>query len=278
MRLRLWIITSLLALLFSGCNLNKGEGLVFFYDQEFGQVAEFSPTLLSGEDKPVFKELSSAASESGYALKPVAIDLLDGNYISSFQHKLPKPGMPVVITSFLYSIPELQELLSGYQVAVVGAAIDIPLDKLMIIGNGFDLISDEGRMLSASGRKINFIALKCGFQQLITDAFKKGAGDRTEVFEAELSAGNIIVPITDDMIVASYGRYFKGFAVLKSRLSPIRVLNYPGSPEFVDPYMKKRVEAFICYDFLGSFKSAILELASGKSEKKSFYSFDLITR
>ena len=41
---------------------------------------------------------------------------------------------------------------------------------------------------------------------------------------------------------------------------------------------KKKVDAFICYDFATSFKSAILELASGKGEKKSFYSFDLIRR
>ena len=42
--------------------------------------------------------------------------------------------------------------------------------------------------------------------------------------------------------------------------------------------MKKKVEAYICYDFATSFKSAIIEIASGQGEKKSLYSFDLIRR
>ena len=278
MKRPLWAFTILLILLFSGCSNTKGDSLVFFYDKEFGQVAEFAPDFLGGKDNPLFKGLSDFAGEAGYALKPAAVDLLEENYIEAFKQKLPQPGNKLVITSFLYSVPELQELLDSYLVAVVGAAIDVPQDKLKIIGNGFSMITDEGRMLGILGKKINFIALKSGFQQRITDAFKEGAGDRVTLFEADINAKNIIVPYSDDMVVASYGPYFKSFASPQARNGAIRVLNYPSSPGYVDPYMKKRVEAYLCYDFTGSFKSAVLELANGKGERKSFYSFDLIRR
>ena len=278
MRRPLFILTALLLLLFAGCDQKKGEELVFFYDTEFGQVAEFAPDFLGGKDNPLFKGLSVFAAEAGFALKPISVDLLEENYIETFKQKLPQAGKKLVITSFLCSVPELQELLDSYQVAVVGAAIDIPLDKLKVIGNGFSMITDEGRMLAILGKKINFIALKSPFQQRITDAFKEGAGDRVTLFEADINAKNIIVPYSDDMVVASYGPYFKSFASPQARNGAIRVINYPASPGYVDPYMKKRVEAYLCYDFIGSFKSAVLELANGKGEKKSFYSFDLIRR
>ena len=278
MRRPLLILTSLFLLLFTGCDQKNGEELVFFYDTEFGQVAEFAPDFLGGKDKPFFKELSSFCQEAGYDLKPVSVDLQEENYIETFKQKLPQPGKKLLITSFLYSVPELQELLDSCQVAVVGAAVDIPMDKLKVIGNGFSMITDEGRMLAILGKKINFIALKSGFQQRITDAFLEGTGDRVILFEAELNAKSIIVPYSDDMVVASYGPCFKSFASPQVRNGAIRVINYPASPEYVDPYMKKRVEAYLCYDFTGSFKSAILELANGKGEKKSFYSFDLVRR
>ena len=221
--------------------------------------------------------LSNIAKESGYSLKPVPVDILAEDYISSLQSRLPKQKK-VMITSFLYNVPEIQELLSGYQAAVVGAAMDIPMDKLRIIGNGLRVIEDEGRMLAATGQKINFIALKSGFQQRITDAFLEGTGPNVQVFTAELNANSLIMPLSDNIIVASYGRCFKSFTSSWTMKGRIRVVNYPGSPDYVDPFMKKRVEAYICYDFATSFKSAILELASGRGEKKSFYSFDLIRR
>ena len=257
---------------------------MFFYDKEFGQVAEFTPSLFLGDDKPFFKEIGSVALESGYALKPVSVDVLGADYQAIIQKQLLKSGKQVIITSFLYSIPEVQTLLDSYQVAVVGAALDINLDKLRIIGNGFNVIEDEGRLLASAGKKINFVSLKSGFQQLITDAFLEGAGSDVHVLEAELNAATLksidLVSLIhmDSMIVASYGPCFKSFSSPQSRAGAIRVLNYPSTPEYADPYMKKRVEAFVCYDFGTSFKSAILELASRKGEKKSFYSFDLIRR
>ena len=278
MRLRLWAFTVLLILLISGCSKTKGDSLVFFYDKEFGQVAEFTPALFLGEDKPLFKELSAVAAESGYALRPVQIDVVDDNYLTEFQRRLPQNEKQVLITSFLYNIPEVQELLSGYKVAVLGATMDIPLDKLRIIGNGFRVIEDEARLVASVGRKITFIALKSGFQQLITDSFKAGVGTDIDVYEVELNALSIILPMSDNIIVASYGPYFKSFSTVQSRQSAIRLLNYPATSEYVDANMKKKVESFICYDFGTSFKSAILELASGRGERKSFYSFDLIRR
>ena len=277
MRRLLWAFTALLALLLAGCSEN-GDKLVFFYDRDFGQVAEYTPALFLGEEKPFFKEISGIALESGYALNPVSVDIQEENYINAFRSRLDNSRKQVVITSFLYSIPEIQELLSDYQVAVVGAALDIPLDKLEIIGNGFRVIEEEGRLLVSSGKKIRLVALKSGFQQLIKEAFLNGAGEDTKVFEANLNAPSIIMPLSDDLIVASYGPCFKSFSSPQSRTGTIRVLNYPGAPEYVDPYMKKKVEAYICYDFATSFKSAIIEITSGQSEKKSFYSFDLIRR
>ena len=277
MRFRFWVISILLILFLSGCSTDKGEKLVFFYDRDFGKVAEFSPDLFSGNTEPLFSMLSNVAKESGYSLSFVPVDVLEVNYISVIQGRLPKQKK-VMITSLLYTVPEIQELLTGYQVAVVGAAMDIPMDKLRIIGNGFRVIEDEGRMLSATGQKINFIALKSGFQQLITNAFIEAVGPNVQVFSAELNAGSLIIPLSDNMIVASYGKCFKSLTASRAMTGRIRVINYPGSPDYVDPYMKKRVEAYICYDFATSFKSAILELASGRGEKKSFYSFDLIRR
>ena len=278
MRRPFWAFTVFLILLFSGCANNKGENLVFFYDKEFDQIAEFTPRLFLGEDKPFFKELSQVCLESGYALNPVSVDVQAENFIGLIQKKLPKNKKQLIITSFLYSNSEIQELIAGYQVAVVGAALDIPLDKLRIIGNGFRLIEDEGRLLASAGKEIRFVALKSGFQQLITDSFKEGAGNSAQVFEAELNAKSLILPMADSIIVASYGPSFKSFSSPSIRNNTIRVINYPGSPEYVDPNMKKKVESFICYDFGTSFKSAILELASGRGEKKSFYSFDLVRR
>ena len=277
MRFRFWGISILLILFLSGCSTDKGEKLVFFYDRDFGKVAEFSPDFFSGNTEHLFPMLSNVAKESGYSLSFVPVDILEENYISILQGRLPKQKK-VMITSFLYTVPEIQELLTGYQTAVVGAAIDIPMDKLRIIGNGFRVIEDEGRMLSATGQKINFVALKSGFQQRITDAFLGVAGPNVQVFTAELNAGSLIMPLSDNMIVASYGKCFKSFTSSRAMTGRIRVINYPGSPDYVDPYMKKRVEAYICYDFATSFKSAILELASDRGEKKSFYSFDLIRR
>ncbi len=285
MRFRFWTLLAILLLLFSGCDQKKGKSLVFFHDPDFAQMAQFAPALFSGEDKPLFRELSDVASESGYTLENVSIDILEESFINSFQQHLPQKGMPVVITSFLYSVPELQELLTGYQVAVVGAVMDIALDKLDIIGNGFELLEDEGKLLAASGQKLSFIAIKSDFQQLITQAFKAGAGDNIVVYEAELNAktlkiGDLIALLqTDSLIVASYGPYFKSISSPTAKTGHIRIVNYPGSPDLVDPYMKKRVDAYICYDFLSSFKSAVLKLSDSRNgEKKSFYSFDLIRR
>ena len=258
--------------------MDKGEKLVFFYDRDFGQMAELAPDIFSGHTAPLFPELSAVAAESGYSLKLVPVDILEEDYIGVFQSRLPKKNKQVMITSFLYNVQEIKELLEGYQTAVVGAALDVDLDSLKIIGNGFSLIEDEGRLLASTGQKINFIALKSSFQNRISQAFKDGAGENVKVFEAELEASSIIFPLSDDLIVASYGKCFKSFSSPHSRTSKIRVLNYPGSPAYVDPNMKKKVDAYICYDFATSFKSAILELASGRGEKKSFYSFDLIRR
>lgn len=277
MRFRFWITALLILLLFSGCPINKGEKLVFLYDTDFAQMAEYAPDMFSGHSEPLFPELSKAAEESGYSLRFIPVDILEEDYISALQRSLPK-NRRVVITSFLYNVPEIKELLADYQTAVVGAALDIDLDSLKIIGNGFRLIEDEGRMLSAAGQKLRFVSLKSGFQKRITQAFLDGAGDNVSVFEAELNASSIIIPLSEDMIVASYGPCFKSFSNTRSMMNRIRVLNYPGSPEYMDSNTKKRVESFICYDFATSFKSAILELASGKSEKKSFYSFDLVRR
>lgn len=278
MRFRSWIIAALAVLLFSGCPLDKGEKLVFFYDRDFGQLAEFAPDIFSDSAGPLFPELSNTAKESGYALTHVSVDILEEDYISAFQSRLPKHSKQVVITSFLYNVPEIKELLAGYQAAVVGAAMDVDLEALRIIGNGFRVIEEEGRMLSATGQKINFIALKSSFQQQILQAFKDGAGDSPKVFEAALNATSVVMPISDNVLVASYGPYFKNLSTSRVMTGKIRVLNYPGSPEYVDANTKKRVDAFICYDFATSFKSAILELASGRGEKKSFYSFDLVRR
>ena len=278
MRFRSWIIAILIVLILSGCSYNKGEELVFFYDHDFGQMAELVPDILSGHAEPLFPELSAISEESGYSLKPVPVDILEEDYISTFQDKLPKNSKQVMITSFLYSVPEIKELLAGYQTAVVGAALDVDMDALKIIGNGFRMIEDEGRLLASAGQKINIIALKSSFQQQIFQAFKAGAGENLKVFEVELNASGVIMPITDNMVVASYGKYFKNLAGSMVIKGKIRVLNYPGSPDYVDANIKKKVDAFICYDFATSFKSAILELASGKGEKKSFYSFDLIRR
>ena len=57
MRRLLWAFTALLALLLAGCS-EKGDKLVFFYDRDFGQVAEYTPALFLGEEKPFFKEIS----------------------------------------------------------------------------------------------------------------------------------------------------------------------------------------------------------------------------
>ena len=278
MRFRFWIITSLIVLLFSSCTMDKGEELVFFYDTDFGQVAEFTPDIFSGHSEPLFPELSNVAKESGYSLKHVPVDILQEDYLSAFQGRLPQQNKQVMITSFLYNVPEIQELLAGYKCAVVGAAVDIPLDKLKIIGNGFRVLEEEGRMLASTGQKMNFVALKSGFQNRITQAFLDGAGKSVTLFEVELNANSVIMPLTDNMIVASYGKCFKSFASSRAITGKIRVVNFPGTPDYVDPYMKKRVDAYICYDFATSFKSAILELASGRGEKKSFYSFDLVRR
>jgi len=278
LRFRSWIIAVLIVLFFSGCSSNKGEKLVFFYDHDFGQMAEFVPDIFSGHSAPLFPELSAVAEESGYSLKLVPVDILEDDYISAFQNKLPKHNKQVVITSFLYSVPEIKELLAGYQTAVVGASMDVDMDSLKIIGNGFRMIEDEGRLLAAAGQKINFVALKSSFQQRIFQAFKDGAGEITNVFEVAPDATSVIMPISDNLIVASYGKCFRNLSTSMVIKGKIRVLNYPGSPDYVDANTKKRVDSFICYDFATSFKSAILELASGSGEKKSFYSFDLIRR
>lgn len=285
MRLTFRIITILLILLFSGCSNSDGKKLVFFYDKEFGQVAELAPAVLSEEDKPVFKNLADIALESGYALKPVSLDIIEKDYLSFLQSKLPQHDKQIVITSFLYTVPAIQELLDDYQVAVVGASIDIPVNKLKVIGNGFNLIEDEGKMLAAAGKNNILIALKSDFQKRIADAFLGGSGSMTgTVIEAELNASMLkaldLVKLnqTGSMVVASYGPCFKSFSSPQNQTGSIRVLNYPAKPEYADPYLKKKVEAFICYDFTSSFKSAILELASESGEKKSFYSFDLIRR
>ena len=278
MRFRSWIIAVLIVLSFSGCSLKKGETLVFFYDSDFGQMAELVPDIFSGHTGPLFPELSAVAEESGYSLKLVPVDILKENYISTFQNKLPRHNKQVVITSFLYSVPEIKEHLAGYQAAVVGASMDVDLDALKIIGNGFRMIEDEGRLLAAVGKKINFVSLKGGFQQQIFQAFKKGAGNLLNVFEVEPDAASVMMPISFDLVVVSYGKFFKNLSSSMIIKDKIRVLNYPGSPDYVDANIKKKLDAFICYDFATSFKSAILELASGKGEKKSFYSFDLIRR
>jgi hypothetical protein len=258
--------------------LKKGETLVFFYDLDFGQMAELVPDIFSGHTEPLFPELSAVAEESGYSLKLVPVDILKENYISAFQNKLPKHNRQVVITSFLYSVPEIKEQLAGYQTAVVGASMDVDLAALEIIGNGFRMIENEGRLLAAAGQKINFVSLKSGFQQQIFQAFKKGAGDIINVFEVEPDAVSVMMPISFNLVVVSYGKFFNNLSTSMIIKDKIRVLNYPGSPNYVDANIKKKVDAFICYDFVTSFKSAILELASGKGEKKSFYSFDLIRR
>ncbi len=278
MRFRSWIIAVLIVLSFSGCSLKKGETLVFFYDLDFGQMAELVPDIFSGHTEPLFPELSAVAEESGYSLKLVPVDILKENYISTFQNKLPKHNRQVVITSFLYSVPEIKEQLAGYQTAVVGASMDVDLAALEIIGNGFRMIENEGRLLAAAGQKINFVSLKSGFQQQIFQAFKKGAGDIINVFEVEPDAVSVMMPISFNLVVVSYGKFFNNLSTSMIIKDKIRVLNYPGSPNYVDANIKKKVDAFICYDFVTSFKSAILELASGKGEKKSFYSFDLIRR
>lgn len=278
MRFRSWIIAVLIVLSFSGCSLKKGETLVFFYDLDFGQMAELVPDIFSGHTEPLFPELSAVAEESGYSLKLVPVDILKENYISTFQNKLPKHNRQVVITSFLYSVPEIKEQLAGYQTAVVGASMDVDLAALEIIGNGFRMIENEGRLLAAAGQKINFVSLKSGFQQQIFQAFKKGAGDIINVFEVEPDAASVMMPISFNLVVVSYGKFFNNLSTSIIIKDKIRVLNYPGSPNYVDANIKKKVDAFICYDFATSFKSAILELASGKGEKKSFYSFDLIRR
>ncbi len=278
MRFRSWIIAVLIVLSFSGCSLKKGETLVFFYDLDFGQMAELVPDIFSGHTEPLFPELFAAAEESGYSLKLVPVDILKENYISTFQNKLPKHNRQVVITSFLYSVPEIKEQLAGYQTAVVGASMDVDLAALEIIGNGFRMIENEGRLLAAAGQKINFVSLKSGFQQQIFQAFKKGAGDIINVFEVEPDAVSVMMPISFNLVVVSYGKFFNNLSTSMIIKDKIRVLNYPGSPNYVDANIKKKVDAFICYDFTTSFKSAILELASGKGEKKSFYSFDLIRR
>lgn len=278
MRFRSWIIAVLIVLSFSGCSLKKGETLVFFYDLDFGQMAELVPDIFSGHTGPLFPELSAVAEESGYSLKLVPVDILKENYISTFQNKLPKHNRQVVITSFLYSVPEIKEQLAGYQTAVVGASMDVDLAALEIIGNGFRMIENEGRLLAAAGQKINFVSLKSDFQQQIFQAFKKGAGDIINVFEVEPDAASVMMPISFNLVVVSYGKFFNNLSTSMIIKDKIRVLNYPGSPDYVDANIKKKVDAFICYDFATSFKSAILELASGKGEKKSFYSFDLIRR
>lgn len=278
MRFRSWIIAVLIVLSFSGCSLKKGETLVFFYDLDFGQMAELVPDIFSGHTEPLFPELSAAAEESGYSLKLVPVDILKENYISTFQNKLPKHNRQVVITSFLYSVPEIKEHLAGYQTAVVGASMDVDLAALEIIGNGFRMIENEGRLLAAAGQKINFVSLKSGFQQQIFQAFKKGAGDIINVFEVEPDAASVMMPISFNLVVVSYGKFFNNLSTSMIIKDKIRVLNYPGSPNYVDTNIKKKVDAFICYDFTTSFKSAILKFASGKGEKKSFYSFDLIRR
>lgn len=278
MRFRSWIIAVLIVLSFSGCSLKKGETLVFFYDLDFGQMADLVPDIFSGHTEPLFPELSAVAEESGYSLKLVPVDILKENYISTFQNKLPKHNRQVVITSFLYSVPEIKEQLAGYQTAVVGASMDVDLAALEIIGNGFRMIENEGRLLAAAGQKINFVSLKSGFQQQIFQAFKKGAGDIINVFEVEPDAASVMMPISFNLVVVSYGKFFNNLSTSMIIKDKIRVLNYPGSPNYVDANIKKKVDAFICYDFATSFKSAILELASGKGEKKSFYSFDLIRR
>ena len=278
MRFRSWIIAVLIVLSFSGCSLKKGETLVFFYDLDFGQMAELVPDIFSGHTEPLFPELSAAAEESGYSLKLVPVDILKENYISTFQNKLPKHNRQVVITSFLYSVPEIKEQLAGYQTAVVGASMDVDLAALEIIGNGFRMIENEGRLLAAAGQKINFVSLKSGFQQQIFQAFKKGAGDIINVFEVEPDAASVMMPISFNLVVVSYGKFFNNLSTSMIIKDKIRVLNYPGSPNYVDTNIKKKVDAFICYDFTTSFKSAILKFASGKGEKKSFYSFDLIRR
>ena len=77
MRRLLWAFTALLALLLAGCSEN-GDKLVFFYDRDFGQVAEYTPALFLGEEKPFFKEISGIALESGYAFRKRIISMLSG--------------------------------------------------------------------------------------------------------------------------------------------------------------------------------------------------------
>ena len=161
---------------------------------------------------------------------------------------------------------------------------DIPLDNLSVTGGGFELLKEEGRTLASLSKNLALISLANGFQRLIAQSFLDGAGDK-EVFhlEIETNAQDIRqidlfqLSRQDMVIVASFGPYFKSVSSPKTRTGTIHVVNYPSAPDFSDPYMRKRVESFICYDFATSFKSAILEL-SDKGEKKSFYSFDLIRR
>lgn len=284
MRIRFWTVSLLLALILSGCGNPGGQPLVFFCDQDFCQVAEYAPAVFSDHEEPLFPELSAVAAESGFALKKVSINVSEENYLQSFQKKLPSTGSPLIITSFLYTLPEVQNLLDSYQVAVVGAALDIPLDNLSVAGGGFELLREEGRTLASLSKNLALISLANGFQRLIAQSFLDGAGDK-EVFhlEIETNAQDIRqidlfqLSRQDMVIVTSFGPYFKSVSSPKTRTGTIHVVNYPSAPDFSDPYMRKRVESFICYDFATSFKSAILEL-SDKGEKKSFYAFDLVRR
>ena len=276
MRFRTWITAVILVLLLSGCSKKFGKELVFFYTQDLGQIAEFTPDIFSGNSSPLFPQLSKVAAESKYALSFVPVDILAEDYISSFQSHLPQHNKQVIITSFLYRIPEIKELLEGYQIAVVGAAMDIDLDHLDIIGNGFNTLEQELNLLTADAHKITFIAINNNFHEQITQAVLNGAGAKVKVVKAEPDASKVTVPQNDDLYIASYGPYFKDLSSIKSKFDRIVVINFPGAPKYVDSGIKKKVEAFICYDFATSFKNAILKLASDKNEKINFYSFELI--
>lgn len=275
----------LLSIVLAGCAGKKADAgaIPFFYDSNFEHIAKFSPLLFTGdENTQLFPELDRIAGESGVSLNAIAINDMEEGFISKIQAALPSDAAkPVIIISHLYAYADVVSLLAGRNVLVVGPTLDIDVDAVDIVGNGFDLIREEGKSLSSFSNIITYIMPDNKFQQCIKDAFIEGTGDKAiaiypvNMESQELSSQALTsVYNINGLVIAAYGRYFKQISSPKARSGMLRVINYPGRPELMDQTAQKKTEKVLFYDFTGAFKKALENIG----KKGVVYSFELIRR
>ena len=283
MRHFLKVALILISVILSGCSgkASDSNAIPFFYDSNFAKIAEFSPVLFTGDEKtPLFQELDKVSQNAGITIRRIEINDMEDGFLSVIQDALPADvNKPVIVISHLYAYADVVKLLADRNVSVVGPSLDIDTNTVKIVGNGFDIVREEGMSAASSWNKITYIMPDNKFQKMISDAFIEGAGEKSvSVFSVNMEAVDLnsqaLVSVSDinGLVVAVYGRYFKKIFSPKTKTGMIRIINYPGKPEFMESWANKKTEKVLYYDFMQSFKTAL----SNIEEKGVFYSFELI--